>query len=83
MKKKRKLGILTFSDGRKRVHKEFLDVNQRFLDRLVKALKGTEELELVVGSEIIHTASQAKTCPICGTHPSSNLQCLIRPTFST
>lgn len=61
MKKKRKLGILTFSDGRKRVHKEFLDVNQRFLDRLVEALKGTEELELVVGSEIIHTASQAKT----------------------
>lgn len=58
--KKRKLGILTFSDGRKYVHEEMIKTNQQFLDTLVKALKETKELELVVGDEIIHTPSQAK-----------------------
>ncbi len=58
---KRKLGILTFSDGRQRVHEELLETNQAFLDRLVKELKNTGELDLVVGGEIIHTPTQAKT----------------------
>lgn len=58
---KRKLGVLTFSDGRQRVHEELIDINQGFLDRLIKTLEETGELELVVGSEIIHTATQAKT----------------------
>lgn len=58
---KRKLGILTFSDGRKRVHEELLETNQGFLDRLVKTLQETGELDLVLGSEIIYTPTQAKT----------------------
>lgn len=57
---KRKLGILTFSDGRKKVHEELLELNQKFLDYLVKTLEKTGELEIVVGSEIIYTAAQAK-----------------------
>ncbi|MBC8419596.1 MAG: L-fucose/L-arabinose isomerase family protein [Desulfobacterales bacterium] len=58
---KRKLGILTFSDGRQRVHEELLEINQGFLDQLVKTLEETGELDLVLGSEIIHNATQAKT----------------------
>ena len=58
--RKRKLGILTFSDGRKYVHEEMIKTNQQFLDSLVKALTETKELELVVGEEIIYTPSQAK-----------------------
>jgi len=57
---KRKLGILTFSDGRKQVHEELININQKFLNHLVKTLEKTRELELVVGSEIIYTPTQAK-----------------------
>jgi L-fucose isomerase len=60
MPKKRKLGILTFSDGRKTVHEELLGVNQGFLDQLVKTLEATGELDLVVGQKIIYQAEQAK-----------------------
>lgn len=60
MPKKRRLGILTFSDGRKAVHEELLPVNQKFLDQLVKTLEDTGELELVVGEKIIYRTEQAK-----------------------
>jgi L-fucose isomerase len=57
---KRKLGILTFSDGRKRVHNELLPTNKAFLNQLTEALNKTGKLDLVVGDEIIYTPQQAK-----------------------
>lgn len=58
---KRKLGILTFSDGRKRIHDYFLKTNKAYLSRLTEALKKTGELDLVVADKIIHTPELAKT----------------------
>ena len=58
---KRKLGILTFSDGRKRIHDYFLETNKAYLSRLTEALKKTGELDLVVADKIIHTPELAKT----------------------
>lgn len=50
---KRKVGILTFSDGREAVHREVELVNREFQDRLAAALQATGEVEPVVGREII------------------------------
>lgn len=57
---KKKVGILTFSDGREAVHRELLPVNQEFQERLAKALQSTGEVEPVVGQEIVWTAELAK-----------------------
>lgn len=58
---KRRVGILTFSDGRKAVHREVEPVNREFQDRLAEALRATGEVEPVVGREIIWTAKLAQT----------------------
>jgi len=58
---KRKVGILTFSDGRESVHAEVEPVNREFQDRLAEALRATGEVEPVVGREIIWTAELART----------------------
>jgi len=42
---KRKIGILTFSDGRKFAHDLQYDMNKGFQDKLVKALEATGEIE--------------------------------------
>ena len=55
-----RLGILTFSDGRKSVHEEMLPMNKKLLDELVKRLQETGEVEPVLGEEIIYTPEQAK-----------------------
>lgn len=55
-----RLGVLTFSDGRPKVHEEMLPINLDFQNRLVKALEGTGEIQVVTGQDIIHTAKQAK-----------------------
>jgi len=57
---KPKIGILTFSDGREYAHNALLEMNQRFLDRVVSEIKRTGEVELVVGDEIINTPSKAR-----------------------
>jgi len=44
---KRKIGIITFSDGRDFVHEETLEMNKKFEDRLAKALENTGEVEVV------------------------------------
>ncbi|GAH91833.1 unnamed protein product [marine sediment metagenome] len=54
MSNKRKLGLLTFSDGRKAVHEELLAVNKKFHDEVVSALEATGEVEVVSGETIIH-----------------------------
>lgn len=52
---KRKVGILTFSDGRKYVHEDLLETNWRYQKRLQQALEATGEIEVVAGEEIIWT----------------------------
>ncbi|MCD6450010.1 MAG: L-fucose/L-arabinose isomerase family protein [Thermotogaceae bacterium] len=58
--KKRRVGIITFSDGRDFVHKELVEMNKKFEDKLAEALEGTGEVELVRGSEIVWKPSIAK-----------------------
>ena len=57
---KRKIGILTFSDGRKYIHEDLLEVNQRYQNRLVAALEATGEVEPVAGQEIVWTPEIAQ-----------------------
>ncbi len=57
---RRRVGVLTFSDGRRSVHQEVEAVNQEFQGRLVGALRTTGEVEPVVGREIIWTAELAQ-----------------------
>ncbi len=58
--KKFKVGILTFSDGRKYIHEDLLATNQRYQSRLAEALEATGEVEVVVGTEIIWTPKIAR-----------------------
>ena len=57
--RKRKVGVLTFSDGRKDVYDSLLALNRQFQDRLKKSLERTGEFEVTAG-EIIGDARQAK-----------------------
>ena len=58
--KKRKVGILTFSDGRESVHRELEALNLEFQGKLTAALEATGEVEPVVSQEIIWTPELAK-----------------------
>lgn len=55
-----KVGVLTISDGRKYIHDDLLETNQRYQSRLVRALEATEQVEVVEGEEIIWTPAIAK-----------------------
>ena len=57
---KRKIGILTFSDGRKFAHDLQYKMNKGFQDKLVKVLEKTGEVECVP-CEIIWTPELART----------------------
>ena len=59
-KRKTKVGILTFSDGRKYIHDTLIGLNQNYQARLAEALEATGEVEVVVGEEIIWTPESAK-----------------------
>jgi L-fucose/D-arabinose isomerase len=50
--KKRRIGILTFSDGRKDVYESLLAMNQQFQAALKKRLEETGEFEVVAGKII-------------------------------
>ena len=58
--RKTKVGILTFSDGRKYIHDTLVELNQRYQDRLAKALEATGLIEVVPGQEIIWTPEGAQ-----------------------
>ena len=60
LSKKRKVGILTFSDGRKFVHQQEYEVNKSFEERLVKVLESSGEVECVRG-EIIRITDLARS----------------------
>ncbi len=57
---KRKIGILTFSDGRKFAHDLQYKMNKGFQDKLVKVLKATGEVECVP-CEIVWTPELARS----------------------
>ena len=57
---KRKIGVLTFSDGRKFAHDLQYKMNKGFQDKLVKVLEKTGEIECVP-CEIIWTPALART----------------------
>ncbi|HIP99922.1 TPA: fucose isomerase [Candidatus Bipolaricaulota bacterium] len=57
---KRKVGILTFSDGRESVHREVEQINKEFQKRLAEALRETGEVEPMEGREIVWTAELAR-----------------------
>ncbi len=56
----KKVGVLTFSDGRKSVHEDELEVNKKFEGNLVETLEETGELEVVTGNEVIWNSELAK-----------------------
>ncbi len=58
--RKFKVGILTFSDGRKYIHDTLVALNQGYQDRLAAALEATGEVEAILGREIIWTSEGAR-----------------------
>ena len=58
--RKRRVGIITFSDGREFVHRELLEMNRSFEEGLAKALEYTGDVEVVRASEIAWKPSLAK-----------------------
>jgi len=58
--RKTKVGILTFSDGRKFVHDTLVDLNQNYQRKLGQALESTGEIEVVHGIDIIWTPEIAR-----------------------
>ena len=58
--KKFRVGILTFSDGRKYIHDELLETNWRYQSRMAHALEATGIVEVVEGTEIIWTPGIAR-----------------------
>ncbi|MCJ7519006.1 MAG: L-fucose/L-arabinose isomerase family protein [Anaerolineaceae bacterium] len=59
--RKIKVGILTFSDGRKYIHDSLVELNQRYQDRLAAALEFTGFIDVVAGREIIWTPGGARS----------------------
>ena len=58
--RKRKVGLLTFSDGRRFAHEMQKDMNWDFQSRFRARLEATGEYEVVAGEEIIWQAGIAK-----------------------
>lgn len=51
--RKIKVGILTFSDGRKYIHDSLVPLNKTYQDKLASALEATGEVDVVAGRVII------------------------------
>jgi L-fucose isomerase len=59
--KKVKVGILTFSDGRKYIHESLLATNLRYQKQLASTLQATGIVEVVEGQQIIWNSQIAQT----------------------
>ena len=59
--RKRKVGLLTFSDGRKFAHEMLRGMNLDFQDRFRARLEATGEYEVVAGQEIVWHPDVAKS----------------------
>jgi L-fucose/D-arabinose isomerase len=53
MAMKRRVGLLTFSDGREYLHEEYLPITSGYEARMKSALEATGEVEVVRGAEIV------------------------------
>src|SRR5271170_2859621 len=58
--RKRKVGLLTFSDGRKFAHEMLRNMNLDFQSRFRSRLESTGEYEVVTGQEIVWHPEVAK-----------------------
>jgi len=58
--RKRKVGLLTFSDGRKFAHEMLRDMNLDFQNKFRQRLEATGEYEVVAGEEIVWHPEVAK-----------------------
>ena len=58
--RKTRVGLLTFSDGRRHIHEKLRDLNLRYQARLAQALAASGEVEVVAGEEIIWTSEGAR-----------------------
>ena len=57
---KRKVGLMTFSDGRKYVHEDLLETNLRYQSRLASTLESKAGFDVVQAEEIVWTAEIAQ-----------------------
>ena len=57
--RKTKVGILTFSDGRKYIHDSLVELNWKYQRNLANALRATGEVEVVEGEAIISNPKEA------------------------
>jgi L-fucose isomerase len=55
-----RLGLLSFSDGRDRVHESLAPEIRKHEARIKRILEATGEIELVVADEIVHSAETAR-----------------------
>lgn len=58
--RKIKVGILTFSDGRKYIHEDLLALNKRYQQGVADALEADGGIEVVQGEEIVWTSRTAE-----------------------
>lgn len=57
---KRKVGLISFSDGREYVHKDLEQIVRKFEDRIAKKLEETGEIEVIKANEVVWKPSIAK-----------------------
>nr|WP_274967324.1 L-fucose/L-arabinose isomerase family protein [Pseudothermotoga lettingae] len=57
---KRKVGLMTFSDGREYVHKDLININKAFEQKLVEALESTGEIQVIRSNKIVNKPSVAR-----------------------
>jgi len=60
MKRKSKIGILSFSDGEQEVHEQLKEIVQEQQNAIVDALEKTEEIELIISKKLINSVKSAK-----------------------
>ena len=57
---KKRVGLLTFSDGRPEVHRDQLDIINEHREKIIRALEKTGEVEVVEAENIVTSARLAK-----------------------
>ena len=58
--RKYRVGLLTFSDGRRYQHEQLLPVNKDYQRRVKQAIEGTEEATVIEGQEIVWSNATAR-----------------------
>ncbi|MGO9314799.1 MAG: L-fucose/L-arabinose isomerase family protein [Syntrophobacteraceae bacterium] len=58
--RKYRVGLLTFSDGRRYQHEQLLPTNKRYQQRVKEAIEGTEEATVIEGQEIVWSNETAR-----------------------